>query len=105
MIPKSDQRRLQIITQWFEPEPAFKGLVFAQEMVRRGFDVEVITGFPNYPSGKIYPGYRISLVHREVIGDVKVVRLPLYPSHDSSPVRRVLNFASFGLAVFFTVSS
>lgn len=101
MISKSDQRRLQIITQWFEPEPAFKGLVFAQEMARRGFDVEVITGFPNYPSGKIYPGYSIALFHREAIGDIKVVRLPLYPSHDSSPVRRILNFASFGLAVSF----
>lgn len=99
MTPKSDRRRLQIITQWFEPEPAFKGLAFAEEMAKRGFDVEVITGFPNYPSGRIYPGYRVRLFHREVIGDVKVVRLPLYPSHDSSPVRRVLNFASFGLVV------
>jgi glycosyltransferase involved in cell wall biosynthesis len=99
LIGQSDVCRLQIITQWFEPEPAFKGLAFATEMANRGFDVEVITGFPNYPSGKLYPGYRIGLPKREVIDGVKVVRLPLYPSHDSSAIRRALNFVSFGVSV------
>jgi colanic acid biosynthesis glycosyl transferase WcaI len=85
-----------LLTQWFDPEPTFKGLVFAKELVRLGFDVEVITGFPNYPGGKIYPGYRIKLVQREVINGVRVTRLPLYPSHDQSAIKRVLNYASFG---------
>ena len=42
-----------LLTQWFEPEPTFKGMVFARELVRQGFDVEVLTGFPNYPKGKV----------------------------------------------------
>lgn len=99
MIPKSDQSRLQIITQWFEPEPAFKGRSFAREMAKRGFDVEVITGFPNYPTGKIYPGYKMKLLCREVVDGVKLVRLPLYPSHDSSAVCRILNYVTFALSV------
>ena len=42
--------RVLLLTQWFDPEPTFKGLVFARELVRQGFDVEVVTGFPNYPA-------------------------------------------------------
>lgn len=87
--------RVLLLTQWFDPEPTFKGIVFARELVRQGFEVEVVTGFPNYPGGKLYPGYRIKWLQREVIDGVQVTRLPLYPNHDQSTVKRVLNYASF----------
>lgn len=87
--------RVLLLTQWFDPEPTFKGLVFARELVRQGFDVEVVTGFPNYPGGKVYAGYKIKLIQRECIDGVQITRLPLYPNHDQSPIKRVLNYASF----------
>ena len=87
--------RILLLTQWFDPEPTFKGMVFARELVRQGFEVEVLTGFPNYPGGKVYPGYRIKLLQREVIDGVQVTRVPLYPNHDQSAIKRVLNYASF----------
>lgn len=87
--------RIIILTQWFDPEPTFKGIVFARELVRKGFDVEVITGFPNYPGGKLYPGYRVKPFQREIIDGVTVTRLPLYPDHSQSTYRRILNYASF----------
>lgn len=87
--------RVLLLTQWFDPEPTFKGMVFARELVRQGFEVEVLTGFPNYPGGKVYPGYRIQLLQREVIDGVQVTRVPLYPNHDQSTIKRVLNYASF----------
>ena len=37
--------KILLITQWFTPEPDFKGLPFARELLRRGHDVQVITGF------------------------------------------------------------
>lgn len=70
-------------------------MVFARELVRQGFEVEVLTGFPNYPGGKVYPGYHIKLLQREVIDGVQVTRVPLYPNHDHSAIKRVLNYASF----------
>lgn len=88
--------RILMLTQWFNPEPTLKGLEFARELVHQGFDVEVITGFPNYPSGKLYPGYRLRWLQREVIDGVHVTRVPLYPNHDQSAIKRVLNYASFG---------
>jgi len=87
--------RILLLTQWFDPEPTFKGIVFARELVRQGFEVEVLTGFPNYPGGKVYDGYRIKWLQRETIDGVQVTRVPLYPSHDQSAVGRMLNYASF----------
>lgn len=90
--------RIILLTQWFDPEPTFKGIVFARELQRQGYDVEVVTGFPNYPGGKVYPGYRIKWLQREQIDGVSVTRVPLYPSHDHSAVKRILNYASFALS-------
>ncbi|ATE62284.1 glycosyltransferase family 4 protein [Thauera sinica] len=87
--------RVLLMTQWFDPEPTFKGLVFARELVRQGFEVEVLTGFPNYPGGKVYDGYRIRLLQRETIDGVRITRVPLFPSHDQSKLGRILNYASF----------
>src|SRR5207237_1222762 len=92
------KRRVLLLTQWFEPEPTFKGLVFARELVQRGYEVEVVTGFPNYPGGKIYAGYQVSLLRRELLEGVEITRVPLYPSHDSSALRRVANYLSFAIA-------
>lgn len=87
-----------LLTQWFDPEPTFKGLAFARELVRQGFEVEVLTGFPNYPAGRLYPGYRIRPLQREVTDGIHVSRVALYPSHDQSALRRTLNYASFALS-------
>lgn len=88
--------RVLLLTQWFEPEPTFKGLTFARALAAEGLEVEVATGFPNYPGGTLYPGYRLRPWQREVVQGVRVLRLPLYPSHDGSAVKRVLNYLSFG---------
>jgi colanic acid biosynthesis glycosyl transferase WcaI len=87
--------RVLLLNQWFDPEPTFKGLVFARELVRQGFEVEVLTGFPNYPGGKVYPGYKIRVLQHELLDGVQVTRVPLYPNHGQSTVKRVLNYSSF----------
>lgn len=87
--------RVWMVTQWFDPEPTFKGQLFAQELRRRGHEVEVITGFPNYPGGRVYDGYRVRPYQRELVDGIVVHRVPLYPSHDASARHRVLNYVSF----------
>lgn len=90
--------KILIISQWYDPEPTFKGQLFAEELVRRGHEVQVLTGFPNYPTGTLYPGWTMRVFHREVVRGVHVLRVPLFPSHDSSARNRVLNYASFALS-------
>lgn len=92
--------RIAFVTQWFDPEggsAAIPGAV-ARSLQDRGHDVRVVTGFPNYPHGTLYDGYRVRPRLREVVRGVQVTRVPLYPSHDRSPVRRGLNFLSFMLS-------
>jgi glycosyltransferase involved in cell wall biosynthesis len=84
-----------IITQWYPPEPEFIVSNLAAELSARGHQVRVLTGFPNYPEGRIYPGYRQRWNHTSTEGGVTVCRTPLYPSHDSSAARRVANYLSF----------
>ena len=91
-------KRIMLITQWFDPEPTFKGLLFAKELVSRGFEVEVITGFPNYPGGNLYEGYPLKLIQKEVIDGVLVTRVPLFPSHDKSKIGRIFNYLSFSFS-------
>lgn len=96
------KHRILLLTQWFDPEPTFKGLVFARELVQQGFEVEVVTGFPNYPGGKVYPGYKIKWLQREMIDGVHVTRVPLYPNHDQSAIKRIFNYVSFsGSSLFY----
>jgi colanic acid biosynthesis glycosyl transferase WcaI len=88
-----------ILTQFFDPEPAsIPGMPFASWLRRRGHEVEVVTGFPNYPGDHFYPGHRPALWHREDIDGVRVNRVPLYPSHDRSAIGRVANYGSFALS-------
>ncbi|MDD3029733.1 MAG: glycosyltransferase family 4 protein [Alphaproteobacteria bacterium] len=87
--------RILILTQWFQPEPFLKGLCFAKELRNQGHDVHVLTGYPNYPSGKLYPGYTIKGVLRETMDGVPITRVPLYPSHNKSKIARAANYLSF----------
>lgn len=90
--------RILYLTQFFDPEPMIKGAQFARGLADRGHDVEVVTGFPNYPGGKIYPGFRVRPYRREVIDDITVHRVPLYPSHSNNSLGRIFNYMSFFLS-------
>jgi len=87
--------RIGLVSQWYPPEGAFIPGNLAQGLAARGHQVHVLTTFPSYPHGRVYPGWRQRWGHREEHGPVTVRRVPSYPSHDTSAARRVLSFASF----------
>ncbi|HTC61837.1 MAG TPA: glycosyltransferase family 4 protein [Candidatus Saccharimonadales bacterium] len=92
-----------IITQYFPPEiggaPTRLQSV-ATELRKMGHEVEVLTGFPNYPHGKFPPGYRGSLYKREEKNGVTIHRVWLYPATGSG-TKRMANYGSFTLMTFF----
>lgn len=87
--------RIGIVTQWYSPEPIFIAGNLAEELAARGHTVKVLTTFPNYPLGRIYPGYRQRWGHRTTTERLTVRRVPIYPNHDSSAARRAVNLLSF----------
>jgi colanic acid biosynthesis glycosyl transferase WcaI len=99
-VDESLPKRLILLTQWFDPEPTFKGLLFARALHERGYNVEVVTGFPNYPGGKVYEGYRIRPIQRETMDGISITRLALYPSHNNQALLRIANYVSFCVSAF-----
>lgn len=99
-VPKSNRRRLIFLSQLYDPEPTFKGAKFIDALQKSGFDIEVVTGFPNYPGGNVYHGYKIKPISREFLKGTKVTRLAIYPSHDRNPLKRMLCYFSFFLSSF-----
>lgn len=103
--PSSKENNMKILylTEFFAPEPtgANHGLPLSKWLLQRDNDLKVVTTFPNYPGGKFYPGYKVQLCQKEDYEGVPVLRVPVYPSHDGSAVKRILTFLSF--AFFATV--
>lgn len=82
----------------FPPEgnaPAARTFEHCRAWVRAGARVTVITGQPNFPTGRLHPGYRNALWAREVIEGVEVVRVWTYMAANAGRIRRSLDYASF----------
>jgi len=92
--------RILLITQLFDPENAIKGLSFVRDLVARGHQVEVVTTFPSYPGGVIYPGYKMRWRQVQESEGLRIVRVPSYITHNRSAVKRLLGYASFTLSAF-----
>jgi colanic acid biosynthesis glycosyl transferase WcaI len=90
------------VTITFDPEPgALRGLPLAKWLVARGYDIKVLTAFPQYPAGKTYAGYRQRPWQWETMDGIPVLRVPIYPSHDTNPLRRIWTYLSFMLSASF----
>lgn len=93
--------RILVISQYYPPEgaAAFYAASVARGLSERGHAVRVLTGYPNYPSGVLFPGHHMRWRARETEpGGVEVLRVPLYVDHSQSAIRRLLNYVSFGLS-------
>ncbi len=86
--------RILIWSQYFWPE-RFLVNQLASGLVKRGCRVTVLTGQPNYPGGKIFPGYRSYASDRECWEGVEIVRIPLIPRFADSFIGISANYLSF----------
>jgi len=93
--------RILYITQYFAPEmgaPSVRVYQLARHWVGCGHEVTVLTGFPNHPTGRVYPGYRSRIwrfVSTEDMNGVKVVRTWLLPRPNRRAWDRILTATSF----------
>jgi colanic acid biosynthesis glycosyl transferase WcaI len=90
--------RVGVLTQWYLPEPAMQVQWIVDALRAAGADCRVVTGVPNYPSGRVLPGYRAWQRSEEVIDEVPVLRTPLYPDHGAGAVKRFANYVSWALS-------
>ena len=68
----SKKKHILVVSQYFYPEP-FRINDICSEWVKRGYQVTVLTGIPNYPQGKYYEGYDLAHKRTEEWNGVKIV--------------------------------
>lgn len=88
-----------IVAQYFYPE-SFRINDIATEWVKRGNNVTVLTGIPNYPMGKFFPGYSWTKKRTEQWNGINIIRIPLIARGHSS-IGMVLNYYSFVISGWF----
>jgi colanic acid biosynthesis glycosyl transferase WcaI len=95
--------RILIYTYNYFPEPiGIAPLVteLAEGLVKRGHQVRVVTGMPNYPQRRIYEGYRGKLYLTELTNGVAVQRSYLWVRPKPSLLDRLLLEVSFVVTSF-----
>lgn len=86
-----------LLSDKFHPEvaaPSIRGLEHAAAWVRAGHQVTVVTGAPNHPRGRVFPGYRNAPWVEEWIEGVRVLRVWSFVAPNTGRVRRSLDYLS-----------
>ncbi|MEU5722041.1 glycosyltransferase family 4 protein [Micromonospora sp. NPDC047738] len=94
--------KIGILSYHFPPEPAFIPGSLAEELAARGHEVRVLTGFPDYPGGHVYPGWRQRWRHQTHSERLTVRRVPRYAGGDGSAGARMASWLSFAGSVALT---
>ena len=92
--------KILFLTDNFPPEtnaPASRTYEHANVWVALGHQVTVITCAPNFPTGKVFDGYKNNWFTREKINGIDVIRVKTYITANAGFVKRTLDFMSFML--------
>lgn len=90
--------KILILSQYYPPETgACSNRIsgFARHLANRGHEVTVVTGFPNYPYSKLYPGYARRWCSGDFDGRVKLLRTWLSIRRPKRPLDRFINYLGF----------
>ena len=93
--------KIVVLTQNFPPEvgaTAARLQRMTRSLAERGHQVTVITAMPNYPTGRVFDGYRGKVRSVEEADGVRVVRTWSFPSKSSNSLLRLISYASFALS-------
>lgn len=92
--------KLLFITDNFPPEvnaPATRTYEHCRRWVDKGVEVTVITCAPNFPTGKVYPGYKNKFYQKEDVEGIEVIRVWSYITANKGFLKRVLDYLSFAI--------
>ena len=99
--------KIILISQYYWPESFGAGVwhaELAERLAKQGHDVTVITGFPNYPDGVVFPEYRGRRLQREEHNGVRIIRTWLHATPRTKSLwQRVLSQASFSVSLLLGI--
>jgi colanic acid biosynthesis glycosyl transferase WcaI len=94
--------RILTVSQYFWPEN-FPINDLAKGLQQKGHDITVLTGMPNYPEGRFFPGYKAFPIRRDHYEGVRIIRVPMVPKGNGNPLRMVLYYWSLAMSACFLV--
>ena len=89
--------RILVISQYFWPE-TFRVNDIVEYLRKNNHYVDVLTGEPNYPQGKLFDEYKIDKKKFSNYYGVSVFRVPVFLRRDGSKIFLFLNYISFVLS-------
>lgn len=89
--------KILIVTNHFYPE-VFRVNDVAFALAKKGHQVSVLTGIPDYPQGHYFAGYGVFKKSRETVQGVKVIRVPIISRGQGRPFRLMLNYLTYLLS-------
>jgi len=95
--------RILFLTDNFPPEtnaPATRTYEHCLKWINMGYQVTVITCFPNFPKGKVFEGYTNKLYKKENIDGITVIRVWSFIAVNNGFVKRIIDYISYALTSF-----
>jgi colanic acid biosynthesis glycosyl transferase WcaI len=89
--------KVLIVSQYFWPEN-FRITDLASGLIEMGHSVDVLTGMPNYPGGKLFDGYKMLSPSYESHAGIRIFRIPLIPRRKGRSLDLVFNYLSFAVS-------
>lgn len=90
--------KILYVSQFFKPErvaAAFRAYDNAKAWNEAGEEITVFTGYPNFPTGKLFEGYKIKLLSEEKFDGIRVLRSKIIIKENTSKLKRIINSLSF----------
>ncbi len=88
------KKSILIISQYFWPEKFHINDV-STELQKLGHQVQVLTGQPNYPKGKLFSKYKKNKTLIENFKNIPIYRVPIIPRKNSTTLDLIKNYISF----------
>lgn len=98
--------KITFLSENFPPEtgaPQIRLYEVSKELIKRGYQVEVLTAFPHHPNGIIPTEYSGKFYQFEVFDGIPVHRTWIYPSPKGSFWRRLVSYFSFTFSSIYSV--
>ncbi len=98
--------KIALLTQYYKPEmgaPQNRLFEMMSGLKQLGNEVCIVTGMPNYPTGKIFDSYKGKLTMQEYVDDILVKRYWLYASNARKTLPRIWNMISFSFMALFAL--
>ncbi len=92
--------RILVVSQYFWPEN-FRINEIVKFLKEKNYEVDVLTGYPNYPEGKLFKEYKIDPIKYSNFYGAKIYRVPIYLRRSSTEAQLFLNYFSYILSAIF----